>query len=284
MRSHSLLAIGIVVVGCFGLFAALEPKKAPSEPPPMKGEEARAQRVLPGIQQDGTVQLPNQWKLRPAGRQLEVGDFPVNVAIHPSGQFMAVLHAGMKEHEVVIVDLNRTKQKMVSRVILDQTFYGMCFSPDGKKLYASGGEFELVHEFDFDRGLLSNAKSISLNGTVEKLIIGGISMDPKGQDLFVCGTWGDAIFRIPVDNPNNRVVIPVTRPDAVMGKKELPKGNPPSPPDGRKDGDVPAKAKLPDPCHPYLVLPLADGKKAYVSLWAASCVAVIDLEKNEISG
>src|SRR5215203_3790123 len=41
---------------------------------------------VPGIQHDGTVLLPNQWSLRPVGKQVEVGDFPVNIALHPKGK------------------------------------------------------------------------------------------------------------------------------------------------------------------------------------------------------
>ena len=37
--------------------------------------------------------LPNQWSLRPAGKQLELGVFPVNIALHPSGRWLAVLLA-----------------------------------------------------------------------------------------------------------------------------------------------------------------------------------------------
>src|ERR1700719_2706077 len=50
--------------------------------------------LLPGIQPGGTIVLPNQWSLRPAGRQIELGDFPVNMALHPSGRWLAILHAG----------------------------------------------------------------------------------------------------------------------------------------------------------------------------------------------
>ena len=38
---------------------------------------------LPGYRPDGSILLPNQWSLRPAGRQIELGDFPVNIALHP---------------------------------------------------------------------------------------------------------------------------------------------------------------------------------------------------------
>src|ERR1043166_3871721 len=50
--------------------------------------------ALPGKQADGSVLLPNQWSLRPVGRQIELRDFPVNVAVHPGGGFAAVQHRG----------------------------------------------------------------------------------------------------------------------------------------------------------------------------------------------
>ena len=38
--------------------------------------------------------LPNQWSLKPAGKHLVLGDFPVTVALHPIDNVAAVLHAG----------------------------------------------------------------------------------------------------------------------------------------------------------------------------------------------
>src|SRR5205085_8626272 len=119
-------AVGVVLAG---QLKADEPK--PSAPA----------RVLPGMRKDGFVQLPNQWKLKPAGSHLELGDLPVNVQLHPTGQFAAVLHCGMKEHEVVVVNLG-TKRAIASRTPVEQAFYGLAFSPDGRQVYASGGEFD----------------------------------------------------------------------------------------------------------------------------------------------
>src|SRR6266404_2628385 len=62
---------------------------------------SRAQ--LPGQSSDGSVLLPNQWSLRPVGKQVMLGDFPVNIAVHPSSRFAAVLHSGYGEHEIVVV-------------------------------------------------------------------------------------------------------------------------------------------------------------------------------------
>src|SRR2546429_8939095 len=133
---RSSAAVAVLLSCCAALAISLKPEER--SPAPAK---AASVPVLPGVQADRSILLPNQWSLRPAGRQLALGDFPVNSALHPSGQYLAVLHAGYGEHEVVVVDLKREKQRVVSRVTLEQTFLGLCFSPDGKTLYASGGEF-----------------------------------------------------------------------------------------------------------------------------------------------
>src|SRR5690242_19036776 len=99
--------------------------------------------VLPGKQPDGSVLLPNQWSLRPVGDQIELGDSPVNIAVHPGGIYAAVLHAGFSQHEIVVVNLSW--ERVVSRTPLSQTFYGIQFSKDGRHLYCSGAGDEVVH-------------------------------------------------------------------------------------------------------------------------------------------
>ena len=95
-------------------------------------DELASPRLLPGVQPDASVLLPNQWSLRPAGRQVELGNFPVNVAVHPQGKFAAVLHSGYGPHVVSVVDL--AAGKVASQVTLPRTFYGLCFTPDGESL------------------------------------------------------------------------------------------------------------------------------------------------------
>ena len=204
---------------------------------------------MPGAQAGGAILLHNQWSIQPAGKQLELGDFPVNIAIHPGGQWLAVLHAGYGEHEIAIIDVNRQKQTIRSRVHLDQTFYGLCFSPDGKQLFASGGEFEVVHAFDFAGGYLSGHRSIAVAKPTDTFIVGGLAIDRAGRTLFAAGTWGHAVAIVPLDNPENRHTIAM-----------------------EKDS------------YPYACT--VDSRKhlLYVSLWNKSCVAVIDLAEKKIAG
>jgi DNA-binding beta-propeller fold protein YncE len=265
----------IAVLIAFAVPAVAQESKAPPAPPA---------RVLPGLQRDGFVQLPNQWKLKAAGAHLDVGDFPVNIQFHPTGQFAAVLHNGYREHEIVMVSLAANARKIVSRTILPQSFTGLAFSPDGKQVYASGGEFDRVHVWDFDKGLLHNARTIGIEQEKGRMVAGGLALDAAGKDLFVTAVWGDAVVRIPLDNPENKTVIRLT---GVATKPEKPQGDPPSPVDGRREIDETVavdqgKAPAKNNSFPYTCLVEPNGKRLFVSLWANAKIAVVDLETNKV--
>lgn len=155
---------------------------------PTPADDKKPARVLPGLQADGFVQLPNGWKLNPAGKSVDVGDLPTNVQVHPTGQFAAVLHCGFKEHEVHILDLNAKARKIVCRVTVEQAFYGLTWSPDGKQVYASGGEFDVVHVWDFDKGLLHNHRKLDVGNVPgsKRTVPSGIVLDSTGKELFAC--------------------------------------------------------------------------------------------------
>ena len=82
MHSRSLLAAALLLTAAVGLYALAAPAQPPGKEEPPKAASKPLERVLPGLRRDGFVQLPNQWSLKPAGRHLEVGDFPVNIALH----------------------------------------------------------------------------------------------------------------------------------------------------------------------------------------------------------
>src|SRR4051794_27046410 len=92
-------------------------------------QPTKAMPQLPGVEADGAIRLHNTWTLRPVGKQLELGDYPVNIAVHPSGHYLAILHCGYGEHEIITVDIKAAKQRVVSRTTIEQGFYGLTFAP-----------------------------------------------------------------------------------------------------------------------------------------------------------
>ena len=92
-------------------------------------QPVRVSPQLPGVKVDGSILLPNQWSLRPSGRQVPLGDFPVNLAVHPSGKFVIALHAGDSAQELISVSL--PTGQVIARAQLPETFYGVAFRPMG---------------------------------------------------------------------------------------------------------------------------------------------------------
>ena len=114
--------------------------------------------IWPGLKLDGRVLLPNGWSLKPAGRQLKLGDLPVQITQHPTETVLAILHAGYGDHEVVLVD--QKSGQILSRVNVPYSFSGLIFSEDGNQLYVGGGFDDLVHIFDYSKGFLNNRRQL----------------------------------------------------------------------------------------------------------------------------
>lgn len=127
-----------------------------------------------------------------------------------------------------------------SRVILEQIFIGLTFAPDGKTLYASGGEFDRIHMFDFQDGYLTNEGELPIPSPKSgKFIPGGLAMHPNGKTLCIAGVWGHGVYLMPVSNPKDGVMLP-------LGEECIPKLLP-----GRCQGQTalrqPVEQSLPPP-------------------------------------
>jgi len=217
----------------------------------------RPRRLLPGMQAGGQIALPNQWSLEPAGKQIKLGDFPVNVALHPSGPWAAVLHAGYGEHEVVVVDLGN--QRVVSRVTLPQAFQGLCFDPAGARLFVSGGEWEIVHQFAFKDGYLSEHRELKLGEPTETFVPAGMIADADGKTLYVACPWGGSLAVLNIATLKNDQA--GSQPNGPAAIRHFP---------------------LAKNSYPYAPLLSPDGQRLYLSLWGAAAVAVLNPANGEV--
>ncbi len=136
----------------------------------------------PGPQPDGSVILPNQWSLRPAGRQVEVGDFPAAIAVHPQGRHAVVLHCGYGPHELAVLDVD--SRRLLSRTRLEESFQGLAFSNDGSLLWVSGGAAETLLRFRFVEGTLVPDGAVRLRNEKLRGIPCGIAVDSSGDTLY----------------------------------------------------------------------------------------------------
>ena len=215
---------------------------------------------LPGWQPDGSVLLPNQWSLKPAGRQIPVGDFPLNVALHRDGRHAAVLHCGWGQHEVRIVEVKTGRA--ISQAALDEAFYGLAWSGDGSTLFVSGAGSEVVHVFQFADGYLSARRELRLRPAKERGVPAGLAVSGDGTSLFVCEVWGQRVSRVATTGGKTEWARTFAPP---QGTRQM------SHEENRVASDASAEAPFPYAC----VLDEERGR-LYVSLWAQSAVLVLD--------
>jgi hypothetical protein len=94
---------------------------------------------LPRASEQG-FQLPNGWKLTPAGQHAVLADYVLNVAPSPDGKSLVALHCGHGPHGLVVLDA--ATMQVRQEVPLKSAWLGLAWSPDGRTLYASGGNAE----------------------------------------------------------------------------------------------------------------------------------------------
>ena len=269
MRPWSLLST-ILAAGLLASCSSFRPREEPLDP---------AQVQLPGIQPDGAVRLPNQWFLRPAGKQVVVGDFPANMAVHPGGKFVAVLHCGNGTHEIIALEL--PGGRIVSRVGVEESFYGLTFSPDGSRIFCSGAGREVVHQFAFKDGYFAAHEEIAVHEVKERGIPAGMVCSSDGNTLYVASVWGHSISV--VDLRTKTVgTLPLGTNAPMIAPRELP------PPVDEDEAAITKRAEAlldktrPEDPFPYGCVLDEKRHRLYVSLWAQSAVAVVDTATRKV--
>jgi YVTN family beta-propeller protein len=103
--------------------------------------------------------LPTGRLVDPAGSTTALGDFPVAIAVAPSGGFAVVANSGQGQADspdqgnetlqVVDTSTGAVKQTIADHDPGQPTFYnaGLAFSPDGQHLYAAGGGNDAVYDY-----------------------------------------------------------------------------------------------------------------------------------------
>ena len=130
------------------------------------------------------VQLPNGWKLTPAGESMPLGDLPLNMVVSPSSKYLAVTNNGQGIQTIELIDI--PAKKKVDSIVIARSWYGLTFSPDEKFLYASGGHDNIIIQYELQKSKLVLKDTIRLGAPWPNRIgPAGIEIDRKRQRLYV---------------------------------------------------------------------------------------------------
>jgi YVTN family beta-propeller protein len=191
------------------------------------------------------VLLPNGWSLSPAGNTLPLGDFPMNLVISPSGNLMAVTNNGQSKQTIALVD--PTSEKVLDEVEIRKSWYGLVFNQAGTRLYASGGNDNMIVIYSINNSKLEKTDSIVLGKPWPvKISPTGLALDDTKGKLFIA-TKEDSSLYI-----------------ADISTKAI------------------KKIKLDHEAYTCLLSP--DRKTLYVSLWGGDKVALVDTESESLLG
>jgi DNA-binding beta-propeller fold protein YncE len=147
------------------------------------------------IERTGQVLLPNGWKLSPVGRSLPLGDLPLNMQLSSTGRYLAVTNNGQSTQSLQLIDPR--SEKMLDEKVLGKSWYGIAFSKDEKKLYASGGNDNVILTFTINNSKLSIPDTIKLGQPwpKDKICPTGISVNKANTRLYTV-TKEDSVLYI----------------------------------------------------------------------------------------
>ena len=205
------------------------------------------QAQIPGkINSTQQVLLPNGWKLSPAGRALPLGDLPLNMQLSASGKLLAVTNNGQSTQSIQLIDPNT--EKLLDQKVIKKSWYGLAFSKDEKKLYASGGNDNWILCYPISNNKLGNADTIILGKQwpKDKICPTGITVNKTGDRLYSVTKEDSTLYII---NPASHSII--------------------------------NKIKLAAEAYSCVLSP--DEKTLYVSLWGSDQVAVFDVVKEALA-
>ncbi|MFN2398278.1 MAG: YncE family protein, partial [Gemmatimonadaceae bacterium] len=233
----------------------------------------------------GQPRLPTGARLDPAGASFEVGSMPLAMVPSPDGNHVVILLNGWREQGIQVV--NRFTGAIVQTVLQPAAFLGVAFSPDGRTLYASGGNQDVVYRYSWSDARATLVDSLVLarkeprkSGTRYPA---GVAVSRDGRRLYVAENLADSLAVVDLETGRVTARFPTERypygvvvaPDGMVyvsawGGSTVSMFSPSA------DGSIASAGRLAVGRHPSAMVLNQDGTRLYVASGSTDRVAVVD--------
>jgi len=150
---------------------------------------------LDSILNSRRVLLPNGWSLSVPGESIPLGDFPLNLVGTKDSQVLAVTNNGQSEHSIMLIDPNTFT--VIRETEIPKSWYGLVFNNDHSRLFASGGNDNLIRIYDTSDNGLTEIDSVLLGEPwPERISPAGLTLDQKNENLYVVTKENGALYKI----------------------------------------------------------------------------------------
>jgi YVTN family beta-propeller protein len=190
------------------------------------------------------VLLPNGWSLTSVGHSVPLGDLPLNLVVSPTKKYLAVTNNGQSVQSIQLIDA--TQGKILSEIVIPESWLGLAFSADEKYLYASGGNDNLIVQYRISNHQLTEYGRYKLGERWPvKISPAGIQIDDAAHSLYVVTKENNSLYLI----------------DLVTKKVQL--------------FQLPAEA--------YTCLLSKNKNELYISIWGGAEILVFNIQQKKIT-
>ncbi|MGH7583681.1 MAG: bifunctional YncE family protein/alkaline phosphatase family protein [Gemmatimonadales bacterium] len=233
--------------------------------------------------------LPTGATLDPAGRTTDLGPYPFSMIAAPGGQRLVALLAGYRANGVQVIDPGTGA--VTQTLPQPAAFVGLAFDSAGR-LYASGGNRDLIYVYQWSNNSLSLGDSITLEAHRPRQdgtgYPAGIALSRDGATMYVAENLDDSLAV--VDLTTKRVVQRVAAGRYPYGVAVAGDGSVYASAWGgvaiRRwrpvDGRLHADATIPVARHPSSLLLNADGSRLFVASASTDRISVVDTRRNAV--
>ena len=141
------------------------------------------------------ILLPNGWSLTPAGAAtLPLGDLPLNLQLARSGHLLAVTNNGQSKQSIQLIDPRASK--LLDEATIGKSWYGLKFSADGQRLYASGGNDNTVLSYRIANQKFAGTDTIRLGAAwpKEKISPTGLEINDAKHRMYVVTKEDNSLY------------------------------------------------------------------------------------------
>ena len=146
--------------------------------------------------------LPTGVCIDAAGQSFDVGNMPLAMVLSPEGDRLVLSLSGWRQQGLQVVD---PQQGVVTQTIAQPgAFLGLAFSSDGRTLYASGGNEDVVYRYAWRDSQLTLIDTIVLAPKEPKKdgtrFPAGLALSRDGKFLYVAENLSDSVAVIDLAN------------------------------------------------------------------------------------
>jgi YVTN family beta-propeller protein len=141
------------------------------------------------------ILLPNGWSLSVPGESIPLGDLPLNLIASKDGQVLAVTNNGQSEQSIMLIDPQSFE--IINKTVIPKSWYGLAFNDDHSRLFASGGNDNMIRIYNTsDNGLVEIDSVVLGEAWPKRISPTGLTLDRKNENLYITTKEDSSLYKV----------------------------------------------------------------------------------------